>query len=431
MSESVARRAGVDVVREGARASTVACALALAAASGSFGGDGPASALAGRTSIDPPAGVGAMAPALVASGDDWLLSWLEPAPSPATGHRLRFARWHDGAWTAPVDLPVGADLFVNWADTPEIGVAGNGDLWVAWLARSAEGRYDYDVELARSTDGGATFERRGRLNDDGAAAEHGFVSFAAEGRGLRAFWLDGRATPDGGPMSLRTALLGGASVGPSEAVDERVCDCCSTAAAPVPGGTAVVYRDRSADEVRDVRLAVRAESGPGRSLAVGADAWRIEGCPVNGPALAAAGREVWVAWFTGAGGEARVLWARSPDGGASLGSARPLDAAAPAGRVALAAAGADGAVVGWIGAREGTGELRLARLAGDGAAGAPLALAQVALGRASGRPRIARAGERIAIAWTEGSAPARPGCGWRRCRSRRCPRPEGAPTTPC
>jgi len=355
--------------------------------------------------IDPPAALGAMAPALVASGEAWLLTWLEPAAPPAAGHRLRFARWHDGAWSAPVDLPAGDDLFVNWADTPEIAVAGNGDLVVSWLARRAGGKYDYDVELARSTDGGASFARLGRLNDDGIAAEHGFVSFAPEGEGLRAFWLDGRATPAGGAMSLRTALVVGAKVGASEPVDERVCDCCSTAAAAGPAGSAVVYRDRSEGEVRDVRLARRRPAGETSSLAVGADGWRIEGCPVNGPALATAGADLWVAWFTAAEGRARVQWLRSGDGGESLGAPRPLDDAAPAGRVALVALGGGEAVAGWIAAREASGELRLARLTGSGAAGASRAVAAVALGRTSGRPRLARRGERLAVAWTEGERP--------------------------
>jgi len=399
------RNHGIGATGGRARGWSVALAVALGSACGTFAVEGAAPALPGLLPIDPPAAAGAMAPSLAVSGEDWLLSWIEPAAPPAAGHRLRFARWHDGAWGAPVDLPAGDALFVNWADTPEVAVAGDGGLWVAWLAQSAAGKYDYDLELARSTDGGARFERIGRLNDDGVAAEHGFVSFAPEGAGLRAFWLDGRATPGGGPMSLRTAAVAGSAVGRSETVDERVCDCCSTAAAPVPAGTAVVYRDRSPEEVRDVRVAVRAGAGPVRSLAVGADGWRIEGCPVNGPALDSVGEEVWVAWFTGAGGRARVLWARSADGGGSFGPPRTLDDVAPAGRVALAATGPGSAVVGWIGSGEGAGALRLARLAGDGAAGAARTLARVALARVSGRPRIASAGERIAVAWTEGKSP--------------------------
>lgn len=399
MTAAARRRAG----RQGPwRRCATSCA-ALALASGVASGAVVTPAISGVQPIDPPTATGAMAPALVASGVDLLLTWLEPAP--AAGHRLRFARWHAGAWGVPVDLPTGGDLFVNWADTPEIAVAGNGDVIVAWLARRAGGKYDYDVELARSTDGGTSFTRLGRLNDDGVAAEHGFVSFAPEGQGVRAFWLDGRATPTGGAMGLRTARVAGTTVGASEPVDERVCDCCSTAAAAGARGTAVVYRDRSEQEVRDVRLALRRASGATGSLAVGADGWRIEGCPVNGPALASDGSDLWVAWFTAAEGRARVQWQRSPDGGESLGKPQTLDAEAPAGRVALAALGGGEAVVGWIGARDGGGELRLARLSGSAAAGSAHALAAVALGRTSGRPRLARQGERIAVAWTEGESP--------------------------
>lgn len=377
--------------------------VALVLAVGSAGAACAAATVSDVQPIDPPAAAGAMAPALVASGGDLLLTWLEPGPG--AGHRLRFARWRAGAWGAPVDLPTGDDLFVNWADTPEIAVAGNGDLIVAWLARRAGGKHDYDVELARSTDGGTSFTRLGRLNDDGVAAEHGFVSFAPEGEGVRVFWLDGRATPAGGAMGLRTARVAGTTIGASESVDERVCDCCSTAAVAGARGAAVAFRDRDEGEVRDVRLALRRPTGETESLAVGADGWRIEGCPVNGPALASDGSDLWVAWFTAAEGRARVQWQRSADGGESLGAPQILDAEAPAGRLALAALGGGEAAVGWIGERDGGGELRLARLSGSATAGKPRSLAAVALGRTSGRPRLARQGERIAVAWTEGERP--------------------------
>ncbi len=362
----------------------------------------PVPAAAALESIDPPAAAGAMAPALAVDGADLVAVWIEPSEAPGGGHRLRFSRWSEGSWRAPVTITAGDDLFVNFADTPEIGRTGDGGLVVAWLARSAPGTYDYDVWLARSSGRSEPFAPLGRLNDDGVAAEHGFVSFVAEPRGARAFWLDGRRTPAGGAMTLRSAALLGDSIGASEEIDGRVCDCCSTAAAAVAGGTVIAYRDRTDEEVRDVRLALRRASGATSTVGVGTDGWRIEGCPVNGPALAADGAEVVVAWYTAAEGRARVAYARSSDAGRSLGAPVVLDAAAPAGRVTAVALGNGEAAIGWIANREGRGELRLVRIDPRGVAGAPRSIATVALGRASGRPRLARLGDRIAIAWTAG-----------------------------
>lgn len=52
------------------------------------------------------------------------------------------------------------------------------------------------------------------------------------------------------------------------------------------------------------------------------DAWQIHGCPVNGPAIAADGRRVAVAWFTAAEARAHVKAALSTDGGATFGGRR-------------------------------------------------------------------------------------------------------------
>ena len=56
-------------------------------------------------------------------------------------------------------------------------------------------------------------------------------------------------------MSLRAAHFdrGGKQLS-EDAVDRRVCECCPTAAAVTTDGPIVVYRNRSADEVRDIYL---------------------------------------------------------------------------------------------------------------------------------------------------------------------------------
>ncbi len=125
-------------------------------------------------------------------------------------------------------------------------------------------------------------------------------------------------------MTLYTARVLGSRNGKAsgeEKIDARVCSCCQTDAALTDSGPVVVYRDRSGEEVRDIFVIRRTSRGWSRPVRVHADNWKIPGCPVNGPAIAASGRHVAVAWFTSAPPNPRVYVAFSEDGGASFGPA--------------------------------------------------------------------------------------------------------------
>jgi len=105
------------------------------------------------------------------------------------------------------------------------------------------------------------------------------------------------------------------------ALDTRVCECCQTSAVMTADGPVVVYRDRSeADkEIRDISI-VRLKGGKWSApRPVFQDGWQLNGCPVNGPAVAAAGPRVAVAWFTGADKTSRVKLAFSADAGETFG----------------------------------------------------------------------------------------------------------------
>jgi hypothetical protein len=414
----------------------LALLAALAAAtSGSAGAaEKPASpAVAGWRESAPEVAPGAaMAPNFGTARDGVLLTWLEKLP--AGGHALRFSRRRAGGaaatsnaaagaattsgaaagaaarWTPPVTIAAGTDFFANWADFPAVAEAADGSLVAHWLAKTGGDTYAYGIHLARSTDGGATWKAIGLLHDDGIPAEHGFVSFVPEGQGLRAFWLDGRDTPGGGAMALRTAVISAAAtVGRSEVIDRRVCDCCQTGAAVGAAGPVVVYRDRSDAEIRDMSIVRRLDMGWSAPATVHADNWKIPGCPVNGPSVAAAGKRVAVAWFTDAQPGARVQAVFSEDGGRSFGAPTLIDGERPMGRVGLQLAGPDGndAVVVWLAMTGDRAEVRLRRLGADGNAGAPVVLAATTAARSSGVPRIALAGDELWAVWVEDGDAAR------------------------
>lgn len=346
-----------------------------------------------------------MAPDLTVAGDDLLLTWLEPLDPKerSKGHRLRFARLSRGRWSAPVTVVSGDDFFANWADFPGAIQAPDGSLTLHWLANTGDGKYSYSVFLARSTDGGATWRKAGMLHEE-TPGEHGFVSWLPTGGGgVRAFWLDGREmTPEGGRMSLRTSVVNGKTgPGPGEIVDADVCSCCQTDAALATGGPVVAYRDHTKDEIRDISVVRRTARGWSQPVRVHADDWKIPGCPVNGPAIGASGKNVAVAWFTAAPPSPRVQLAFSRDGGATFGPAILVDGDKPLGRVDLALDGDGSALVSWLALAGEEAQVRLRRVSPNGKAGKPLTLASTSASRNSGFPRIALSRGNLYMAWVE------------------------------
>jgi len=358
---------------------------------------------------------GAFAPWLAAAADGLLLTWLEPAEP---GHRLRFARFTveppEASWSDPVTVAEGPDFFANWADVPSVAEAEDGTLLAQWLEKTGEGTYAYGIRLARSRDGGATWEPLGFLHDDTTPTEHGFVSLLpAGGDRFRAFWLDGRRMVDDGPMTLRTALVG-QSPERAEVLDDRVCECCPTAGVKTPAGPLVAYRNRSPEEVRDIHLRRRRDGAWSQASPLHRDGWVFPACPVNGPALTAEGDRVAAAWFTAEGGEPRVLAAFSGNGGADFGPPVAIDRGKGVlGRVGIAWGPEGEAVVSWLAVGEESGGVYLRRMDADGAPdgasdgasdatlGEPWRLATTAASRASGIPRLrAREGLLYAV-WVE------------------------------
>lgn len=359
---------------------------------------------------------------VVASDGHWLLAWTEKR---ADGeHALRFARSLTGdakGWDEPRTIASGKDWFVNWADTPHVLALGDGSLWAHWLRRNGKGVYDYGIALVRSTDAGRTWSTPIRVEPEGAKNDYGFVSMWPQSRDtLGIAWLDSRQKPVAddagshhhddhgeGRMMLRAASF--SSKGERLAdwpLDVSTCDCCTTSVAETVRGTVVVYRGRADGEIRDTRL-VRHEDGHWtRPVDVHADGWKFAGCPVNGPAVAARGKTVWVAWYTEADGKPSLRLARSDDAGDTF--AEPLRIAEGEGVLGRAALAIDGDALwlAWIEERDGGREgqqLWLARVAAQGAAiEAKQVVASVAArGRASGLPRLQTRDGVAHLVWTD------------------------------
>ncbi len=341
-----------------------------------------------------------------------VLSWVEPEGS---GHALRFATLDKDNWSPRVTVARGEGWFVNWADFPSV-VPVSDSLWAAhWLSRQPAGGYAYDVMMSLSTDAGGTWGEPFSPHTDGTQTEHGFVTLFPWRGEAGAVWLDGRNMTGGeavaegdhahgeGGMTLRAAALAPGGLRSHESVlDSLTCDCCQTDVADGGEGPIVVYRDRSEDEIRDIYLVRAVERGWTDPVVVAVDGWRIEGCPVNGPAVAAAGADVVVAWFTAAEAQPRVRLARSLDGGRTFGDPVDVDTEAPLGRVDVALLSGGDAAVSWLRPVGEAGAMfALRRVHTDGSLGEVRSVAVTGAGRPSGFPQMVLAQERLVLSWTE------------------------------
>lgn len=398
-----------------------------------------------------PASITAAQPDLIATADGrLLLSWIE---SQGDGHALRFATFgaarDDAAgaakppalvaargWSAPATIARGDDWFVNWADTPHLAATDDGALWAHWLRKSAKATYAYDVALVRSGDDGGTWSKPVLVNDDGKAVEHGFVSLWPATRDtVGVSWLDGRNTrgaehadhlaigSEPAPDSIR-GQAGQASTNSGQVramtlraarfdarlqrrdereIDAMTCDCCQTDVAVTARGPLLVYRNRTAEEIRDIAVTRGQGDAWTPPRLVHADGWKMPACPVNGPAVAARGNEAVVAWYTAPGDVPMLRLARSNDAGDTFTAPVTVDQGpAVQGRVDVALDTQSTWVL-WVREQAAGQSLQLARYARDlSREPERIEVAKIeGRGRATGFPQLALSGEALYVVWTD------------------------------
>jgi hypothetical protein len=342
------------------------------------------------------------------------LSWLERIGS-GPRYAFKYAFREGARWTSPQTIVESEDFFVNWADVPSIFPLAQTGRWVAhWLQKNGSGTYAYDVRLAISDQQAATWSE-GRLPyTDKSQSEHGFASFFDMSGATGVTWLDGRemkpppSTGGGGhdehapgAMTLRAAKIQpDGTISEDTRLDARVCECCPTAAVATSQGALVAYRDRSDDEIRDIAV-LRLENGKWQGPTyVHADRWKIAACPVNGPALAAIGDRVALAWFTAEGDAPRALLAFSSDGGRSFGAPIRVDDVQTLGRVDVVMLPDGRAVVSWLEFLELGSELRARIIGPDGRRRGHFTITTSTADRQSGYARMVRSGNDLVFAWT-------------------------------
>ena len=351
--------------------------------------------------VSPVAGNSSL-PKLYSNGKELFLSWVEEKDSLSS---LQYSVLKNNVWSSSEEIIKGNYWFVNWADFPAI-TENNGNILTNFLQKSAKGTYTYDVKLNYFSSETNTWSKNILLNTDGTKSEHGFVSMLPYyDDSFFVTWLDGRTTinvdREDAQMTLRAAFVDKEGVILKDSLlDERVCDCCQTSAAMTKNGPVVVYRDRSANEVRDISI-VRLENEIWTNPeVVFKDNWIMPGCPVNGPAIDAFEANLAMAWFTAENDNPRVQVIFSEDNGKTFALPVRLDNGNAIGRVDVTMISESKAIVCWMEPNGNDTLIQLQSVDINGNKGEVITLSKTRSERASGFPQIELLEDTLYAAWT-------------------------------
>jgi len=348
-------------------------------------------------SLNSPAGANSSVPQMTVQGDRIVLSWVERE---GTKSALKFAERTATGWSTPVVVVSSDHLMVNSADVPSVRAMPEGAFAAHWMQESGPDPEAYDLRVAWSSDG-KTWTAPVAPNRDKTMTQHGFATlFPIADGGTGVIWLDGRTTHgEEGDMQLRAAIFDKTHKSLSDSlIDSRVCECCPTSVALTADGPIAAYRNRSPADIRDIYVTRLAAGKWSMPVLVHRDNFKIEACPINGPAIAANGKDVAVAWFTAPNEKQQSLVAFSHDGGVTFGKAAKVEDAGTLGRMQVAFAPDGAVIVGWVEFANEKSMFMVRRIDAAGTRGPSVVVAGLSGTRF---PRMVVAKNEAVLAWTE------------------------------
>jgi hypothetical protein len=214
--------------------------------------------------------------------------------------------------------------------TPRLCLRG-GKPYVLWQAHTGPGLESTKLRFARSTDYGRSFDNAIDVDPTGQPASQSFFTLNLSPDGtVYVVWLDGRDKPVGGHSDHGGAAIyiarstdGGATFEKSVRVTTGACPCCRPSVAFTDNRTVhIAYRKVFENNIRDIAVVTSRDAGMtwGDAVRVADDHWQINGCPHSGPSLAVLGKRLFVSWFTvhDAEQQSYIYLAHSDDQGQSF-----------------------------------------------------------------------------------------------------------------
>jgi hypothetical protein len=381
-------------------------------------------------------------PSIAVDGQTVAIAWGASTPAGATDVYAAVSRDGGVAFSAPVRVnDVEGEARLNGEQPPRVAVRGAA-ITIVWTAKGANGTR---LLQSRSEDGGRTFAKASAVPGGDAAGNRGWENTAVDRNGrVFAVWLDHRelarqddtmpmshhdhaprpgsgqaaAKPGGVAMAQRSKLYLGSVDGavPPRAITGGVCYCCKTALATTADGSVfAAWRHVYPGNIRDIAFTASRDGGRtfAPPLRVSEDKWELEGCPDDGPAMAAdAGNRIHVVWptlikeKTAEGAEPAetiaLFYATSTDGKRfSVRQRIPTEGMPHHPQVAIGPSGS--ITMAWDEGANGKRRVAIARSTVD-AKGA--ALTRTVLAEAAVYPVVAAAGDAAIVAWTSGGGAA-------------------------
>ncbi|MGQ0556553.1 MAG: sialidase family protein [Nitrospiraceae bacterium] len=264
------------------------------------------------------------------------LAWFEKSGDLPT---LKTVRISDGGNVVGETVrvnPVGVDPDALH-QAPGLATGADNHLFMTWSSakKDSNAMFAADLRMARSTDGGQTFDTSIIVNDDGQSIYHSFENLVAD-RKAQVFlaWLDNRSKEKSGAgVRFACSRDSGTSIGANLTIDGMACPCCRPMLTLAPDGTLwAAWRKTFDGNVRDIVLARSTDQGRTFSgpIRVSQDGWVFPACPHRGPSVAfdRFGR-LYIAWYTeGTDEQPRLLLAVSDDGGKTFSKPMSLHASA-------------------------------------------------------------------------------------------------------
>lgn len=318
------------------------------------------------------------------------------------------------SWAGPVRVTALPEPIDPGGDArPKVLPAPGGRVFVSWTRPLAK-PYTGEIRLARSLDGGKSFEPPVTVHRDRAEITHRFDAMALDRAGRLFFaWIDRRdaLAASAGSKPYRGAALyfavsddGGATFRGDFKAADHTCECCRVALAPAAGGGVLaLWRHIFEPNVRDHALATLREDGTADQLRrVTADDWRVDACPHHGPSLVEDGRgRRHAVWFTATAAGGRAAYGRLGPG------PEPETKRALGGKLAAHAdLAVDGnmIVTAWKEFSSGRNQLRSAVSEDDGATWRDTVLAETEGG--CSQPRVLLRGGSFFVFWNNGTGPS-------------------------
>ncbi len=280
-------------------------------------------------------------------------------------------------------------------DPPALAVDNSGRISVVYYVAERRAVVPY---ISYATPGGLQFSEPVALGGPSQGEEHAMVRLAAAPDGETwLFWYGSQRHARGGSLYYARADQPARLQAPSQKLVDSVCECCRPAVDFDTYGNPVLFaRMTFTDGSRDHALL---KVNPRAVQPAVVDEWRINACPMQGPALSidTAGR-YHVVWFTLGEKRQGLFYAHSDDQGRTFSPPLSVGSVAANARHAGVIARADRVVIAWEESSGDSTQLRIMQSVDRGQNWLAPQVIAAAAGPAD-YPDVIAQGDRIFVSW--------------------------------